>query len=725
MTFKGVVKEIVFRNDETSYTIAVLTCDGKNYTVVGFFPPVSEGHYLNVTGTFINHPRFGRQLKAESVRFDKPDSKQGMILFLGSGLIRGVGPKRAELIVEHFGDKTFEVIENDPSRLALIKGISAQIAQTIAHSYAEVSGIAEAITFLVDNGVSTNLAMKVISAYGEKTIDYVTQNPYSMIEDIGGVGFLTADKIANNIGIDFSSPFRVKAGLYYTIRESAEKNGNTAVPSLEAVEETRKLLSLDDSSSIENCINEMVLTRKIKRVFCDDVEALMLIKYYHAERSSAVKLISLMQNATGGNNDWGSMIERFEKMNKIQFHDSQKQAIISALSNGVCVITGGPGTGKTTIIRCVTSILKEIRCQIKLMAPTGRAARRLGEASNEEATTIHRALMADEGFMANAIIIDEFSMVDAMLLSRTLDELPEGCKLVMVGDSDQLPSVGAGNVLYDIINSNVIPTVKLTQIFRQEECGHIIINAHKVNNGEMPSLSNESKDFFYMQELQPVSVANRVVELVSTRLPKYLKCDPKQVQVLCPMKVGEAGSINLNARLQSVFIDTTECVKVGDCAFYVGDKVMHTVNNYNLVWKKNFAEGQGVFNGDVGIITALSVQRNQIEVLLEDGRKVLYEGENKSQLMLAYAITVHKSQGSEYEGVVIALSGGHGMIMTRNLLYTAITRAKNMVVIVGKESTISQMVKNNFIKKRYSQLKTMLIEEKNRNEKLYSFLKGQ
>lgn len=710
---KGTLEEIRFRNEENGYTVATVADDNDAYTVVGVFPPVSEGAYVLCSGSFVTHPRFGRQLKADAVRIERPDTEAGLVRFLGSGMIKGIGEKRAEALVKRFGKDTLDVIENAPEKLVKVPGISNKMAKEISSSYGAVRVAADAMTFLMQYGVTAGLALKVFNEYGENTIAAVTSNPYRLIEDVRGVGFLTADKMANALGVDPRSDFRVRAGLYYTLTENSEKNGNTLLPLAAAVRETENLLALDDEELIKKNVDELVVSRKLRLVEYEGEPSLMTAYLFEAENRSAGKLCRMLGSANRALPDCADEIAEFERIESVTFHAEQRSAIVSALANGVSVITGGPGTGKTTIVRCILRILKNHGQTVKLMAPTGRAAKRLSESTGDEASTIHRALLEDEeerrGLDSDALIVDEFSMVDVSLLSMLLGAIRDDAKLVIVGDADQLPSVGAGNALADIIDSGIIPVAKLTHIYRQDESSRIIVNAHRINAGKLPELHGGGKDFFFIRSESAGETADAVVDLVTRRLPGYLNCEPRRLQVLCPMKNGDAGCINLNKRLRTALMGAPEReVTVGDYAFAAGDKVMHTVNNYNLAWTKDYREGKGVFNGDMGTVSEITAG-GEIVVRFEDGRRASYTGEDKTQLMLAYAITVHKSQGSEYDGVVVPLAAGHPAIMTRNLLYTAITRAKSLVVIVGTEEAVARMVGNNFIRKRYSLLKDLLV----------------
>ncbi len=715
--------EIRFRNEENGYTIATVETDLQPFTVVGIFPLVSEGSFVRCEGQFVNHSRFGRQLKAESVCLEQPNTVYGMVRFLGSGMIKGIGEKRAAAIVEKFGKDTFAVIESAPERLTEIRGISRSMAKDIADAYGEVKAASEAMTFLMGHGITSGLALKIFNEYGKATIATVSFNPYQIIEDISGVGFLTADRVAKNLGISPTSNFRIRAALIYALGEAAERTGNTLLLRPELEEETARLLKIDGAELISDNLDELILQRKLREVDYDGERGVMTASLYRCENRAAVKICRMIESTDRSLPDCADEIAEFERIENVTFHSEQRNAITSAIQSGVSVITGGPGTGKTTIVRCILRLLTNHGLTVKLMAPTGRAAKRLSESTGQDASTVHRALLADDddavGLNADAVIVDEFSMVDAVLFSALSERLRDEAKLIIVGDSDQLPSVGAGNVLADIINSGVVPVSRLTHIYRQDERSNIVVNAHKINNGEYPD--RHGGDFFFIRSDNAADMARTTVDLVTKRLPKYLDCKPQKIQVLCPMKGGDAGCVNINKLLRAELLSSTENeITVGDYAFAAGDKVMHVVNNYNLVWTKDFREGRGVFNGDMGTVTEVRRSSGEILVEFEDGRNATYSGEDKAQLMPAYAITVHKSQGSEYEGVVIPISGNMPLIMTRNLLYTAITRAKNLAVIVGTEESVRRMVRNNFVQKRFSKLKDFLIENERKMSVLYA-----
>lgn len=718
MTVKGTVEDIRFRNDENGYCILTLDNGGEPLTCVGTFPPISEGETLLLEGEMVMHPKYGKQLKVNKVSSAVPETADEIVRYLGSGIIRGVGPKTALAIVGTFGEKALEVIELRPHLLARVKGISKAKALDIADSYAEIRAMKDAVMFLQKHGVSLNMSLKIYKEYADETVATVMSNPYVLIETIQGIGFATADRIAASMGIEADNPRRVRAGIIYTLGTLAERAGNTYLPYEMLNSEVCKLLGLNTDTAVGEVTDVLVFERKLKKIFAEE-EGVMLSSTYRCEKNIATILARLIDESDMGAKDLSEQeIAEFERANSITFADQQKSAVELAVKNGVCIITGGPGTGKTTIIKCILSIFSHRNINTALMAPTGRAAKRLSESTGEDASTIHRALMSEGMFSdtpiaAGAVIVDEFSMVDIYLFETLLKALSPGTKLILVGDKDQLPSVGAGNLLADMLGSGRVESVRLDKIFRQDESSMIITNAHLINSGEMPDLSTKTGDFFFMRNDDPRAAADTVVELVSRRLPSFLQVEPQRIQVLCPLKNGVVGTNNLNARLAAAVNPahpSKRVIEVEDAVFREGDKVMHIVNNYSLEWRKrgSYLTGAGVFNGDMGIITEIEPENGSIEVEFEDGRVAVYTPDIRAQLILSYAVTVHKSQGSEFDAVVLPVTAGSPVMMTRNLLYTAITRAKRLVVLVGEAYNIKRMVENNYIAKRYSGLKTFL-----------------
>ncbi len=730
MNISGDIDEIRFRNEENGFTIIVLDYEGEPVVCVGTLPPVSEGESLRLTGDFTVHPRFGRQFKIRSAATSAPTTADGVIRYLGSGIIKGIGPKLAYAIVETFGKDTLDVMENYPHLLERVRGISRRKAAEIGAAMREMKSARDAMMFLQNNGISLNLAMKIYKAYGDDTVALVRTNPYGLIVDIDGVGFITADRIARSVGIGADSPERIKAGLVYSLRTAGD-SGNTYLPEDEAYAQTSRLLGVDNDGKLSDAAEQLILSRRLRRVHTAEGDGLMTAEAFRAESACADLLLRCISGANLIEENYDTDISEFERISGIRLAEAQRLGVNTALSCGVCVITGGPGTGKTTIIKCVVGAYTAHGRKVMLAAPTGRAAKRLSESTGADASTIHRALLSADGEKLNAdvLVVDEFSMVDIYLFHSLLEALREGTRLVIVGDRDQLPSVGAGNVLADIIASGLVPTVTLDVIYRQAQRSLIIENAHRINSGLMPELDRKDSDFFFSHADTPAEAAAIAQSMAATRIPGYLGLDAFRVQVLCPMKNGEAGTISLNKRLQTALNPPSGQAEITDEeTFRMGDKVMHIVNNYNLEWVRNNGyateRGKGVFNGDIGRVVLIRKDEGEIEVLFEDGRRAVYNGENRQQIVLAYAITVHKSQGSEFDAVIMPVTAANPMIMTRNLLYTAVTRAKRMVVLVGGRSYIRRMVENNYIAKRYSCLKEFLLKNAADVKALYNAREG-
>ncbi|MBD5131812.1 MAG: ATP-dependent RecD-like DNA helicase [Clostridiales bacterium] len=715
----GSVEEIRFRNDENGWTVLVLDSDGDPVTVAGTLPPVTPGDFIELEGEFVIHPKFGTQFKAERASIAAPRSEYGIIRFLGSGLIEGVGEKTAARIVDKFGVDAIEIIEKTPERLSEIRGISPKKAVKIAESFGALRAQREAIMFLAGYGVSVNLALKLYSVYGASTVSTVKSNPYVLVEDVDGVGFLTADKIAQSMGIDPLSDFRMRAGIVHALGSSCEKEGNTYLPKDKLFDEAKKLLVRYDEDGLVRALDSLMIARKVVIPF---EGAVMGELYYRTERAAAVKTVRRVDASGIVPVDVNDVIDRFEKTENITLHAAQREAVVNAVTHGASVITGGPGTGKTTIINCILFVLDALSLTATLLAPTGRAAKRITEGCGRDASTIHRAvLMLEDGakFDANAVIVDEFSMVDIFLYKNLLDHMSDATKLIVVGDADQLPSVGAGNVLRDLIASGLVPVTRLSFIYRQSNTSRIAVSAHEINDGKVPDLTARDGDFFFFRMRSAQEIADMTVQLATTRITGFCGIEPHRIQVIAALKNGVCGVHTLNTRLQAALnAGAKKKVVVGDCTFIEGDRVMHTVNNYELEWSRGSASGVGVFNGDIGIVVHV-FDTGEIEVEFEDGRRVLYAGENRRQLILSYAVTVHKSQGCEFDAVVMPVIVGAPVIMTRNLLYTAITRAKKMAVLVGDEYAVKRMVDNNYVAERFSALNVFIDDAKAGMTKLY------
>lgn len=717
MQIKGTIESVIFRNADNGYTVVSLNVDNRLETVVGIFPPVSEGEEVILEGERVLNERYGEQIQANNVKTKPPNSPEGIIKYLSSDLFKGIGEVTATRIVNKFKDKTFDVIENNPILLDTIQGITASKALEIGEKYNELKNMQDAIIFLQQYDISLNLAIKIFKRYRNNTQAIVSSNPYQLVYDIEGIGYFTADRIAIKMGLDPKSSYRIQASINYVLINEANKSGHTYLPMKNLVGECIKLLCYDDEciALIENEIEKLKDSGEVEIFNRDGSLSVMLDRFFKLEREIARGLIQIKKNFNQNVIDITKEIETYEMINNIDLHESQISAIKSAMNNGGVVITGGPGTGKTTIIKCIISLFKSRNMSVALCAPTGRAAKRLSEATNEPAMTIHRLLELDysskrnfyekeEKLEANVIIVDEMSMADEFIFMALINAIDRGNRIIIVGDKDQLPSVGAGNVLGDIIKSGIFPVNQLTEIYRQESESYIIVNAHRINKGVMPSLDIKDKDFFFIEVDNLSSLVNTITSLCYTRLPKYLNVPTNQIQVLCPMKKGLAGVYNINKRLQDVINPNNDIeMSIGEYNFRVGDKVIQMSNNYQIVWSMSNGEsGEGVFNGDIGQIEDIDKETLSVSVRFEDDKLVAYGAGDLDQLSLAYAITIHKSQGSEFEAVVIAVTPGSNTILTRNLLYTAVTRAKSLVVLVGDRKTISYMVSNNYTAKRYT-----------------------
>ncbi len=743
MKFSGTVESVIFQNIENGYSVIDVSVDGFLYTAVGNMPPMSEGENVEIDGEIKENPKYGEQIAVRSVKKLMPNNKEGMIRFLSSELFSGVGYVLATSIVEAFGDKTFDVIEKEPLLLARLKGINIKKAMQISDAFTGNKAMQEVIVAFSAYEISVAVALKIYKAYGANAVKKVEENPYILINDIEGIGFKKADKIAMSLGIEKDSAFRIKAGICYVLSEVVVKNGHTHLPKDILIAECLDILELkrdEYEELIVSAIDELEIIGRVTLIDRDGYTAVILSKHYIAEKSIATKLVYMMNHTPPLMLDIDGDIKEYERINEIVLHENQKLAIKNCLRAGVNVITGGPGTGKTTIIRCIIGILKSQGYTVSLAAPTGRAAKRLSEATGEQAKTVHRMLDLDfkdgkgyftynENFRlsSDVIIVDEVSMCDEYMFNALIKSIKNGGRLIMVGDKDQLPSVGAGNVLADVIGANgIVPVSYLTQIYRQENDKSLIVeNAHRINRGEMPKIDNSSKDFFFDMKSSPKDIADAVISMVTERIPKYKGVQPKDIQVLCPMKKGIAGVEHLNVMLQETLnphdISKNE-VHIGNFLLREGDKVIHTVNNYNLEWIKlddmgDTAEsGMGVFNGDIGYIKSIEKNNGKTTLTVEfdDLRIAKYDSEAAYDLLLAYAISVHKSQGSEFPIAIIAVTAGNYMILTRNLLYTAVTRAKEMVVLIGDKDNVAKMVRNNYTQKRYSMLKDFIIEENSR-----------
>lgn len=726
-TLTGTIIETIFRNDENGYTVALMEADNDVITVTGVFGTDITSETLEIFGKKVKHPKYGDQFQVEMYSTVLPSNINQIENYLGSGLIKGIGKYTAKKIVEVFKEDTFEIIQKHPERLTEIEGIGEKKAEMISKSFSEQSDIKEIMMFLQSHEISTSFAVKIFKQYGKNTISVIKENPYRLSEDIYGIGFKLADKIATSLGVEKNSPFRISSGVKYVLYEYAT-NGHTYVPYSMLLNSASKLLEINIENA-EDEIRNMAFTEKIHIETINNERVVYYIPYHLAEVNVCKELINLSRvDFNISEEDALPLLLNVEAESSIILSDKQKEAIIQSIINGVTVITGGPGTGKTTIILSIIKIFERMYKKVLLCAPTGRAAKRITESTGREAKTIHRMLEyafgEDESSLAfnknenspldcDVVIVDEMSMVDLLLMNNLLKALKRGTRLILVGDVDQLPSVGAGNVLSDIINSNTIKTIRLDTIFRQSAGSMIVQNAHLINKGSMPIYNKKDTDFFFMREVNHEDIINLIVDLYNERLPLKYNLDPiKDIQVLSPMKKGDVGVIELNKKLQAAINPPSRLKKekfFGKYTFRVGDKVMQIKNNYQTEWKihsenGNVITGDGIYNGDIGYIIFIDDIEQEIIVQFDEEKEVSYPFSQLDELILAYATTVHKSQGSEFPVIIMPVVWGPPMLLTRNLFYTAITRARQLVVLVGIEKYMQDMISNNKIHKRYSAL---------------------
>ncbi len=731
-TLSGYVEHIVFQNSENGYTVLNFVSGEEEITCVGIFHGVSEGESLELRGDYATHPTYGKQFKMESFQVKPPEDVLSIERYLGSGAIKGIGAALAARIVQKFQEDTFQIIENEPERLAEVKGISERKAMEIAEQVEGKREQRQAMIFLQQYGISQTLAIKIYQTYKQELYSILKENPYRLADDIQGVGFRIADEIASRVGIHMDSDFRIRSGILYTlVRASVE--GHTCLPEQLLSSRASELLGLSPQY-IEKHYMDLAIDRKLVIKEIDGVHYIYASSYYYMEMNTAVMLKELDISYDVPEKELSSRIHSIEKSTNLELDELQRMAVREAARNGLLVITGGPGTGKTTAINAIIRYFEMEGMDIFLAAPTGRAAKRMSETTGFEARTIHRMLELNggvegtEGFERNernpletdVIIVDEVSMVDTSLMHAMLKAVVAGTRLILVGDASQLPSVGAGSILRDIIESDQFHVVRLTRIFRQAAQSDIIVNAHKINRGQEVILDNKSMDFFFLKRFDANVIISVVIQLIQQKLPKYVDAKPFDIQVLTPMRKGLLGVERLNQILQQ-YLNPPDKDKIqkehGEIVFREGDKVMQIKNNYQLEWEVRsrygltIDKGMGVFNGDMGLIRSIDNYQEIVTVEFEEGRMVDYSFKQLDELELAYAITIHKSQGSEYPAVVIPLLTGPKMLMNRNLLYTAVTRAKKCVTLVGNDVTFQNMIQNVSEQKRYTGLKNQLREK--------------
>lgn len=731
---EGFVENIVFRNEDNGYTVFDIKYKGEHVTCVGSISYINAGEFITANGEFVQHAIYDMQFSIKSYEFKTPDDEKSVRRYLSSGAIKGIGEKMAERIVNTFKEDTFRIMEEEPERLAEIKGISMTKAMDIAAQLVDKRDMRKAMIFLQDYGINMNLANKIYSHYGQNIYTIIKQNPYKLADDIDGIGFKIADDIAVKVGIRVDSDFRIKSGIFYILQQ-ASMQGHIYLP-MEELEVGVKGLLLIDIPDIEKFIMDLVIDKRlVVKITPDGTKNVYAAIYYYMELSVAKRLTDLEVHTAENEEYFEKRIAEIEKNTKIELDDIQKTAVKTAVENGLMVITGGPGTGKTTTINTIIKYFELEGYEIRLAAPTGRAAKRMTETSGYEAQTIHRMLEISGGISddnsdrasqgmhferdesnpleTDVIIVDEMSMVDINIMNSLLKAIAIGTKLILVGDVDQLPSVGPGNVLKDIINSGCIPVVKLEKIFRQAAESEIVINAHKINKGEHVVLNKYSRDFLFVRRDSADAIIAAMCTLIKSKLPGYVNADINDIQILTPSRKSAVGVERLN-RIMQDFLNPAEVTKIektfGDVTFREGDKVMQIKNNYQMEWEKKsrygitYESGTGIYNGDTGVIEEINTFAERIIVKFEDEKYVSYEFKQLDELELAYAITIHKSQGSEYPAVIIPMFTGPRMLMTKNLLYTAVTRAKKCVCMVGVEDYFHQMASNESEQKRYSSL---------------------
>ncbi len=728
----GYVEHIIYRNADNGYTVLNLVSGEDEITCVGIFSAIAEGENIEAQGEYTEHPTYGQQFKVTSFEEKAPEDEEAIERYLGSGAIKGIGLAMAARIVRHFKEDTFRIIEEEPERLTEIKGISNRKAMEIASQVNEKRDLRQAMIFLQQYGITMNLAVKVYQAYGQDVYGIIRENPYRLADDIDGVGFRTADEIAARVGIRMDSDFRVRSGILYTLLQ-ASGEGHTYLPETELTPRASKLLNVT-AEQVEKQYMDLAIERKIILKQMEDQTQIYAASFYYMEANTATMLKRLNVSYDVSDAEIEQRIRGIEKKSGMTLDEHQVTAVKEAVRNGLLVITGGPGTGKTTTINTIIRYFELEGLEIFLAAPTGRAAKRMSETTGFEARTVHRMLELNGGaegsggferdesnpLEADVIIVDEMSMVDISLMYSLLKAISVGTRLILVGDVNQLPSVGPGSVLRDIIQSHACNVVMLTKIFRQASTSDIIVNAHKINHGEEVILDNKSMDFFFLKRYDADVIINVVLQLIKQKLPKFVDATPYDIQVLTPMRKGLLGVERLNGILQR-YMNPPANDKVekeyGSTVFREGDKVMQTKNNYQLAWeiRTKFGltvdKGLGIFNGDMGIIRQINDFAEQMIIEFDEGRMVEYPYKLLDELELAYAITIHKSQGSEYPAVVIPLLSGPMMLMNRNLLYTAVTRARKCVTLVGNEVTFQQMIQNTSQQKRYSGLCDRLKEK--------------
>ena len=726
-TIEGTVENVVFQNEENGYTVlSLLTDQGEVVTVVGCIPFAAAGESMTVSGVWVNHPTYGVQMTAELVERRMPQDEESIICYLASGVLKGVGPATATRLVDKFGADTLRVIEEEPEKLTTLKGITSKKAMEISAAFRSLTGLRRVMEFLSRYDLPVTLAMGLLRAYGDETLEKLKDNPYLLTDERCGVDFSAADEIALAMGFDGDSPCRTEAAVLYELNHNLS-NGHVFLPRPKLLAATMELIGVD-GEAVEKALDDLCERGAIVCRPIANVQGCYLRRMYEAETFVAQRLLAMVKQPFETGRSVEKIIREIEVQQGIDYAPQQRQAVALAAHEGVLVITGGPGTGKTTSTRGIVTLFERMGLEVLLLAPTGRAAKRMGELCGREAQTIHRCLGMSyneasggvtfrkgpqEPLEADAVIVDEMSMVDLALMQALLAAMRPGCRLVMVGDPDQLPSVGAGNVFGDLIRSGVVPSVALTEIFRQAQQSAIIRNAHAVNEGRAPDLKGNQGDFFFLCRRAPDRLVQTVVELCKTRLPENMGIPADQIQVLTPTRRGETGTVAVNRALQAALNPPARGKRQknwGDTVFREGDRVMQTKNNYDVIWEKDDGTtGTGIFNGDVGIIQEIDPSGELITIRFDD-RTTVYTADLLGQLDIAYAVTVHKAQGSEYRAVVLLSAPAAASLMVRGVLYTALTRARELLILVGDDGIPGRMAANDRKARRYSGLRRRLKE---------------
>ena len=739
VTIQGTVEYVIHRNEQNGYSVVEISDNEGLLTIVGVLPELVPGEPIEVEGSFSVHPTYGEQLVVEHFRLTVPQNVRAIERYLASGVIKGIGPQLAARIVKMFGDDTLRILEEDPAALARVQGISLKGASKICAQASEKRAMRSALMYMDRYGIPLGLATRIYERYGDSLYAVLESNPYQLIDDMTHVGFRIADDIARRTGLADDSPFRIRSGLHYAMMQALE-SGHIFLPLSSLLSYARELLGIPEETIAEE-LEELRFDKRFVFREIAGVPVVYLATYYYMEMASAVMLTDLAQTFPIREELLVKELRQIEDENRLELDPLQREAVRAAILRGLTVITGGPGTGKTTIISAILRYFEHQSMRVELAAPTGRAAKRITEATGRTAKTIHRLLefmgaiddKDQNGILrftrneanpleADVIIIDEVSMVDLPLLYALLKAVIPGTRLILVGDANQLPSVGPGNVLKDIICSGVVETIALTRIFRQDEGSDIVVNAHRINRGEYIDPAKKSRDFLFLRRSDPSQITDALIRLVRDRLPEYVHAEPSEIQVIAPMRKGPLGVENLNRLLQQSLNPPEEGKKEKPFArglFRQGDKVMQIRNNYQKEWQSlsdSRRTGSGVFNGDIGVIRDIRFFTEELEVLFDDDRLAVYQFSECEELELAYAITVHKSQGSEYPAVVLPLLNVPAPLMTRPLIYTAVTRARSCVCVVGDPDTFQQMVDNNTEQRRYSSLHLQLIELKERSD---------